>query len=589
MKSPAEARPQPLRTLLAPIIAENRARLTGLAFIALVGGLTEASVLVLVARVGVAITANEASITFDLGPLGSVDAGIPTLLGIAGALVALKFGLQVLWARMFALLSASELARVRKSLFRLFLEASWALQSQEREGRLQEFMTTYAANAAAVLGMIIQGVTALCTLMALMIVAIAVNAPASIAVVAAIVFLLAALKPFRSGVRRRSTVSAAAQLNFATALTESTLMAQEIRIFNVERMMRDRMEASIDAHGRAYFRTRFLGGILPSIYQSAALAFIIIMLAVTYSVEPADVGSIGAVLLLLVRSLSQGQLLQGVYQNLHENAPYVERLNADAKAFGAAAVEREGEAVGRIGAIAFDHVSFEYEPGVAVLRNVSFRATRGELIGIVGPSGSGKSTLVQILLRLRQPQSGTVLADDLPVDRLALDDWYDRVTFVPQEPRLFSGTVAENIRFLRPDIDDEAVERAARAANLHEDVMGWPRGYDTPVGERGGQLSGGQRQRLCIARALVGDPDVIVLDEPTSALDSRSEALVRETLANLRSRAMLFVIAHRLSTLDLCDRIMVLVNGEVQGFDRPAQLELDSSFYREALRLSGIR
>jgi ABC-type multidrug transport system fused ATPase/permease subunit len=366
-------------------------------------------------------------------------------------------------------------------------------------------------------------------------------------------------------------------------------MAQEIRIFNVERMMRDRMEASIDAHGRAYFRTRFLGGILPSIYQSAALAFIIIMLAVTYSVEPADVGSIGAVLLLLVRSLSQGQLLQGVYQNLHENAPYVERLNADAKAFGAAAVEREGEAVGRIGAIAFDHVSFEYEPGVAVLRNVSFRATRGELIGIVGPSGSGKSTLVQILLRLRQPQSGTVLADDLPVDRLALDDWYDRVTFVPQEPRLFSGTVAENIRFLRPDIDDEAVERAARAANLHEDVMGWPRGYDTPVGERGGQLSGGQRQRLCIARALVGDPDVIVLDEPTSALDSRSEALVRETLANLRSRAMLFVIAHRLSTLDLCDRIMVLVNGEVQGFDRPAQLELDSSFYREALRLSGIR
>lgn len=589
MRSAPEELPQSLRTLLAPVVVENRGRLAVLAAVSLLGGLAEASVLVLVARVGVAISAGETSIGFGLGPLGSFDARIPTLLGTAGAIVALKFGLQVISARLAAMLAASELGRVRKRLFRLFLEASWTLQSQEREGRLQEFMTTYAGNAAAVLGSIVHGITGVCTLSALMIAAIAVSGVAAFAVLATIAILLVVLRPFRSGVRRRSSVAAGVQLEFATALTESTLMAQEIRIFNVEQVMQARMEASIDAHSQAFFRTRFLSGVLPSVYQSAALAFIIIVLAVTYAIDPSNLASLGAVLLLLIRSLSQGQLLQSVYQYLHENAPYLERLDADAGAYRAAAVERRGESIGQIGAIAFDQVSFEYEPGVPVLRSVSFHVTRGELIGIVGPSGSGKSTLVQILLRLRQPQSGTVLADDRPVELLSLDDWYDRVTFVSQEPRLFSGTVAENVRFLRPDVDAGAVERAARAGHLHEDVTSWPRGYDTAVGERGGQLSGGQRQRLCIARALVGDPDVIVLDEPTSALDARSEALVRETLASLRSRAMLFVIAHRLSTLELCDRIMVLVDGEVQAFDRPARLEQDSSFYREALRLSGIR
>ena len=119
--------------------------------------------------------------------------------------------------------------------------------------------------------------------------------------------------------------------------------------------------------------------------------------------------------------------------------------------------------------------------------------------------------------------------------------------------------------------------------------MAWPQGFDTPVGERGGQLSGGQRQRLCIARALVDEPEVMVLDEPTSALDVQSEALIRETIADLRDGTTVFVIAHRLSTLAVCSRIMVILDGRLEGFDDPATLERDNPFYREALRLSGMR
>jgi ATP-binding cassette, subfamily B, bacterial len=233
-------------------------------------------------------------------------------------------------------------------------------------------------------------------------------------------------------------------------------------------------------------------------------------------------------------------------------------------------------------------VWFAYEPGRPVLFDVSFGAQRGEVIGIVGPSGAGKSTLVQLLLRLREPTSGRVMADGRNLQRLSLNGWYQRVTFVPQEPRLFSGSVASNIRFFR-DVDPEDIVRAAKLANMHDEIRAWPRGYATPVGERGGELSLGQRQRLCIARSLVGEPDVVVLDEPTSSLDPRSESLVREALSALAPRVTLFIIAHRLSTLDTCDRIMVLQAGRLQGFDEPRQLEHSSPFYREALRLSGLK
>ena len=589
MSSAADRPPPSLRHLLAPLVAGSRSRLVGLAMVSLVDGLAEAGVLVLIARIGVALTAGSSRFALSLGPVGAFHAGIPTWLAVAGGLTLVKFGFEVWSARLAAALMAQQLTSARKSLFRLFLGASWALQAQEREGHLQELMTTYVNNAAAVLGSLVLGITALCTLAALLTAAVAVNGFAALSVLVVITLLLAVLRPFRSGVRRRSGVAARAQLDFATALTESTLLTQEIRIFNAGDVMQRRMEASIDAHGRAFLRARFLGGILPSFYQSAALTLVVAALGVAYAVQPGDLASLAAVLLVMIRSLSQGQLLQSVYQSLHETAPYLDTLEAEARAYRGAVVEREGQPVGCIRSIHFEHVWFEYELGRPVIRDVSFRASQGEIIGIVGPSGSGKSTLVQILLRLRQPASGCVLADDRAVDGLSLDEWYGRVTFVPQEPRLFSASVADNIRFFREGVDEAAIERAARAGHIHDEIVAWPRGYETTVGERGGQLSGGQRQRICIARALVGDPDVLVLDEPTSALDARSESLIRQTLAELTPRAIVFVIAHRLSTLDACNRILVLVSGEVQGFDEPTRLERTSTFYRDVLRLSGIR
>jgi ABC-type multidrug transport system fused ATPase/permease subunit len=212
-----------------------------------------------------------------------------------------------------------------------------------------------------------------------------------------------------------------------------------------------------------------------------------------------------------------------------------------------------------------------------------------EIVGVVGPSGAGKSTLVQLLLGLRDPDDGRVLADGRDISTMDRAEWARKMTFVPQAAHLIAGTIAENIAFLRDGVTQEDVERAARLAHFHEDVAGFPEGYERQVGKHGGHLSGGQQQRLCIARALVEHPDVLILDEPTSALDVRSEHLIRNTLLSLKDRMTVIVIAHRLSTLTICDRIMVVNDGELKGFDTPLRLERSSDFYREALALSGMR
>lgn len=193
--------------------------------------------------------------------------------------------------------------------------------------------------------------------------------------------------------------------------------------------------------------------------------------------------------------------------------------------------------------------------------------------------------MVQLLLKLRVPDDGRYLINGIPAEGFSRDDWHRLVSYVPQEPRLVHASVAENVRFFR-DIDEEAVERACRLARIHDDIITWSDGYDTLVGPRADAVSGGQQQRLCLARALAGRPEVLVLDEPTSALDPNSESLIQESLASLKSDLTLFIIAHRMSTLDVCDRVMVVLDGRLVAFDTTDLLRRNNSYYQTASMLA---
>ncbi|MFC7523942.1 ABC transporter ATP-binding protein [Parapedobacter sp. GCM10030251] len=217
------------------------------------------------------------------------------------------------------------------------------------------------------------------------------------------------------------------------------------------------------------------------------------------------------------------------------------------------------------GNIAFEDVTFAYPSRreITVLKNVSFEARAGEKIAIVGPSGTGKSTIAALVLQFYKPVSGHILFDGREADSYPLTDIRSQVAIVPQDVLLFGGTIRENIAYGRLSAEAEEIITAAKRANAHDFIMGFPEGYDTIVGERGVKLSGGQRQRIAIARALLKDPAILILDEATSSLDSESERQVQQALEELMKNRTAIIIAHRLSTIREADQIVVVECGQV--------------------------
>ncbi|MDF2592570.1 MAG: Xenobiotic-transporting ATPase, partial [Clostridia bacterium] len=223
--------------------------------------------------------------------------------------------------------------------------------------------------------------------------------------------------------------------------------------------------------------------------------------------------------------------------------------------------------------------SFAYKPEEQVLTDISFEARPGELIAIVGPSGAGKTTIVNLIPRFYDPVEGSISIDNIDIHTVTLQSLREQIGIVPQETLLFSGTIYQNIAYGNLEASREEVIAAAKVANAHEFIMEMSDGYETPIGERGTQLSGGQRQRIAIARAVLKNPRILILDEATSALDTESELLVQQALDRLMVGRTSFVIAHRLSTVQRANLILVMEKGKiVERGDHEALVKADGLY-----------
>ena len=237
------------------------------------------------------------------------------------------------------------------------------------------------------------------------------------------------------------------------------------------------------------------------------------------------------------------------------------------------------------GEVEFDGISFGYKDEDRVLRDISFKLEPGERVALVGESGQGKTTITSLLLRLYDPQEGSIKIDGTDIASVRQRSLRDHVAVVFQDAALFSGTIRENIAYARPHATEEEIIEVAKAANAYDFVTKLEKGFDTEIGERGLKLSGGQKQRIAIARALLKDAPILILDEATSSLDSRAEQLVQEALDRLMAGRTTLIIAHRLSTIAHVDKIITIKDGKVDEVGTPAELSRTDGIYAQLLHL----
>ncbi|MGA6969793.1 MAG: type I secretion system permease/ATPase, partial [Xanthobacteraceae bacterium] len=375
-------------------------------------------------------------------------------------------------------------------------------------------------------------------------------------------------------------------------LVESVTGIETLKSMAVEPRMQQRWEEQLAGYVTASFRVISLGN---TASQSVQLVNKLVIAATLYFGAKLvidgglTVGELVAFNMLAGRVSAPVLRLAQLWQDFHQARISVARLGDILNTAAEPTYSPARAALPAIrGDVAFEHVSFRYRiDGAQVLHDASFNVPAGQVVGIVGPSGSGKSTLTKLVQRLYVPESGRVLVDG--VDLAMVDTaWLRRqIGVVLQENVLFNRSVRDNIALADPAMPMERVIAAARLAGAHDFILELPEGYDTIIGERGASLSGGQRQRIAIARALIGDPRILIFDEATSALDYESERVIQQNMSEIAKGRTVFIIAHRLSTVRMADRIITIDRGRLVEDGTHDQLVRTGGRYASLCRLQG--
>lgn len=526
--------------------------------------------------------------------LGTVAGGYSTSVpGLAGlgptatsllcvlVLVLARLCLGLVSARLSARIASSISLRCRIQMLSSFSEASYITRERTDFGGLVQTVSLWPFAIGTSVGTLLGYSSNAVITLSMLIFAFARDPLVSVFVIFLTILMLALFVPMRRRIRLLSTSLLARQQETSRSISTFSYLSAEAEAFGVLNALRESSVSTFTNESEAWRRANFAKSSVAPVYVAMSLGAITLGLGLLSLLSVETVTSVGPTLLIVLRSLSYGQGLQQASATLASFMPMLQQVATALDAF-----ERHRRLSGPLSAspfrsLKFDGVAFSYQnERESGLKNINLEIFRGDRIGIIGPSGSGKSTLVKAILGLIEPSEGRVLLNENEASLISSSSRAEIFAYVPQFARLMSGSLEENTLFLRPSRKGRTAEESLMASGLLPDDLAFPKGPATHVDPDSSQLSGGQVQRLALARALLGDPEVVVLDEPSSSIDNASEARIRKVLEEIAGDVTLIIVSHRAELLRLCDKIAVLDHGQITHLGSIAEVSQESDFAR---------
>lgn len=553
--------------------------ITGLS---LLSAFTEAAALIAIAPL---IQSAAEGLTEYAGGFGPIEAtlSLGELAAVAATMLVVAMFVQLISSYVVARVISGRQLAARLKVLDAFQGAEWGVQAEEREGWLITILGENVNRSAQGLRDIAGWLKAATGLAVFAGGALIVNAMAVLVIVVVMGLLALCLRPVNALAKRLSSEQVRYNVASNEELSTLTSTARELQVFGAANEAGKPFRRIAEEQRRIRQRTDVVVSLTGPVFRTVGLLLIVGLIAITANRGNVEVATVGLVAVLLYRSFSYGESLVSLQQKLVQLVPALDQLETAVTKLDRSRLADGSESIEGFHQVELSQVTFCY-PGAQIpaLQDFSLRIQLGEIVGVVGPSGSGKSTLAELLLGLRKPGCGTISVDGVDLSALSDRSRSEQISLVSQTVPLVPGSLRDNVRFFR-DIDDQSVDQALEASGLSAVVRELPLGADTQIGPGARAVSGGQAQRIGIARALAGRPGLLVLDEPTSALDATAEEIVTDLIGSLRGSIAVVVIAHRLTTLRHCDRIVVIEGGIKSGEGTFASLGKTNEFLRHAL------
>lgn len=470
--------------------------------------------------------------------------------------------------------------KTRSSLFKHILSANWPYLIKQKLGHLETVLMIDVPASKSLLDQISQTIMVATSLAIYILVAINISLPITLItlVVGAIIFLI--FKPLIYRVKMLSYEQIVINKETAHHVSQNILGLKTVKSMMIGDKMTRLASQFFKSLKRLAIKASLIKSLTSSFIVPISVIFISAIFAFSYKSSDFNFAVLIAVVYLIQKIFVYFQQVQKNLQTLNESVPHLRSvLNYESLAKEHREINSGKQEFTFNQSLKFQNISFAYTDKQPVFKNINLTINQGEMIGLIGPSGVGKTTLVDLILRLLEPTSGEILVDNKNAKDVNLNSWRKNIGYVSQDMFLINDTIENNIRFYDSSLTSANIVQAAKMANIHKFIESTPDKFKTAIGERGIMLSAGQRQRIVIARVLARQPKLLILDEATSALDNESEVKIQEVIKKLKGKTTVLVIAHRLSTVIDCARLIVIENGRIAEQGEPQKLLADKQSY----------